>query len=187
MSVRVHIPTPMRQHTQGQAVVEVGGGTVQELALSYPDRVRSLILGCTTAKDKAISPAVVTLFRLLPLSLLGRLRGNRLYGTRPIDPDLVREDQEVIAAMKVWPDGRRAQTLSLAPFTTTDRLGRLRVPTLVIHGTADRAVAYAAGVRLAGLIQGAKLVTLEGSGHAYTTDAAEEANQAVLDFLAGVP
>jgi sulfur-carrier protein len=29
MSVRVQIPTPMRQHTQGQAVVEVNGTTVQ--------------------------------------------------------------------------------------------------------------------------------------------------------------
>jgi molybdopterin converting factor small subunit len=29
MSVRVQIPTPMRQHTEGQAVVEVSGGTVQ--------------------------------------------------------------------------------------------------------------------------------------------------------------
>ncbi len=29
MSVRIHIPTPMRQHTQGQGVVEVSGATVQ--------------------------------------------------------------------------------------------------------------------------------------------------------------
>jgi molybdopterin converting factor small subunit len=29
MSLKVHIPTPMRQHTQGQAVVEVTGGTVK--------------------------------------------------------------------------------------------------------------------------------------------------------------
>lgn len=29
MSIRVQIPTPMRQHTEGKAVVEVGGGTVQ--------------------------------------------------------------------------------------------------------------------------------------------------------------
>lgn len=29
MAIRVHIPTPMRQHTQGQAIVEVSGGTVQ--------------------------------------------------------------------------------------------------------------------------------------------------------------
>ena len=29
MAIRVQIPTPMRQHTDGQAVVEVGGATVQ--------------------------------------------------------------------------------------------------------------------------------------------------------------
>jgi len=29
MAIRVHIPTPMRQHTQNQAVVEVAGTTVQ--------------------------------------------------------------------------------------------------------------------------------------------------------------
>jgi MoaD family protein len=30
MSVQIHIPTPMRQHTQGQAVVEANGASVQE-------------------------------------------------------------------------------------------------------------------------------------------------------------
>ena len=29
MAIRVQIPTPMRQHTDGQAVVEVAGATVQ--------------------------------------------------------------------------------------------------------------------------------------------------------------
>jgi MoaD family protein len=40
MAVKVQIPTPMRQHTEGQAVVEVGGATVQavldHLAQTYP-------------------------------------------------------------------------------------------------------------------------------------------------------
>ena len=32
MSVKVHIPTPMRQHTEGQAIVDsVTGATVQDL------------------------------------------------------------------------------------------------------------------------------------------------------------
>ncbi len=29
MAIRIHIPTPMRQHTGGQAVVEASGATVQ--------------------------------------------------------------------------------------------------------------------------------------------------------------
>ncbi len=31
MSIKVHIPTPMRPHTDGQAIVESAGGTVREL------------------------------------------------------------------------------------------------------------------------------------------------------------
>lgn len=44
-------------------------------------------------------------------------------------------------------------------------LGRISTPTLVVHGTGDLAVAYDGGVRLAELIPGADLVTLEGMGH----------------------
>jgi molybdopterin converting factor small subunit len=29
MAIKIHVPTPMRQHTDGQATVEVGGATVQ--------------------------------------------------------------------------------------------------------------------------------------------------------------
>ena len=40
MSVRIQIPTPMRQHTEGSAVVEVSGATVQaaldELGRKFP-------------------------------------------------------------------------------------------------------------------------------------------------------
>jgi MoaD family protein len=40
MAVRVQIPTPMRQHTEGNAVVEVKGATVQDvldnLGMKYP-------------------------------------------------------------------------------------------------------------------------------------------------------
>jgi molybdopterin converting factor small subunit len=41
MAIKVHIPTPMRQHTGGNAVVEVAGGSVQAaldaLGQQYPD------------------------------------------------------------------------------------------------------------------------------------------------------
>ena len=40
MSIKVHIPTPMRQHTEGQATVEVAGATVKavldDLGQKYP-------------------------------------------------------------------------------------------------------------------------------------------------------
>ena len=40
MAIRVHIPTPMRQHTEGKTEVEVSGATVQaaleDLGSKYP-------------------------------------------------------------------------------------------------------------------------------------------------------
>jgi molybdopterin converting factor small subunit len=40
MAVKVQIPTPMRQHTEGKSVVEVSGATVKaaldDLAAKYP-------------------------------------------------------------------------------------------------------------------------------------------------------
>jgi MoaD family protein len=40
MPVRIHIPTPMRQHTENQATVEVNGATVEaalaDLSRKYP-------------------------------------------------------------------------------------------------------------------------------------------------------
>ena len=40
MSVKVHIPTPMRQHTNGQATVQASGGTVSavlaDLGQNFP-------------------------------------------------------------------------------------------------------------------------------------------------------
>ncbi len=45
-------------------------------------------------------------------------------------------------------------------------LSRIDCPTTVIHGTADAICPYAAGVELAAGISTARLVTLEGAGHA---------------------
>lgn len=49
MAIRVHIPTPMRLHTEGQATVEVTGTTVQgaldSLAKKYPAIVAKLFDG----------------------------------------------------------------------------------------------------------------------------------------------
>lgn len=46
MAVKVQIPTPMRQHTEGQAAVESSGGTVQavldNLGKQYPGIVARL-------------------------------------------------------------------------------------------------------------------------------------------------
>jgi len=63
-------------------------------------------------------------------------------------------------------------------------LTRLDVPTLVIHGQADRIVPIdAAGARTARLVKGARLVALKDGPHAVTWTHAEEVNSELVAFL----
>jgi non-heme chloroperoxidase len=63
-------------------------------------------------------------------------------------------------------------------------LSRIDVPTLVIHGDADRIVPLpAAGQRTAKLIKGARLVTIKDGPHAVSWTHAEEVNHELVNFL----
>jgi pimeloyl-ACP methyl ester carboxylesterase len=63
----------------------------------------------------------------------------------------------------------------------------LALPTLVLHGTRDHVLPYAAGKELAETIPGAKLVTLEGAGHALFFTHPDEVNAAIAEFVRQLP
>jgi non-heme chloroperoxidase len=63
-------------------------------------------------------------------------------------------------------------------------LPKINVPTLLIHGTADRILPYeATAARLPGLVKDLQLVTIEGGPHNVLWTHANEVNTAVLGFL----
>jgi non-heme chloroperoxidase len=65
-------------------------------------------------------------------------------------------------------------------------LPKIDVPTLVVHGTADRILPFSATAeRLPGLIKDLKLVPVEDGPHNIAWTHAEEVNKALLEFLAG--
>ena len=63
-------------------------------------------------------------------------------------------------------------------------LSRIDVPTLVIHGDADRIVPFpASGQLTAKLVRGARLVWVKDGPHCITWTHSDEVNAALLDFL----
>jgi pimeloyl-ACP methyl ester carboxylesterase len=63
-------------------------------------------------------------------------------------------------------------------------LAQIEVPTLVIHGDADRILPIAAsGSRTAQLIKGARLVVVKDGPHCITWTHADEVNRELLEFL----
>ncbi|MGA2261315.1 MAG: alpha/beta hydrolase [Acidobacteriota bacterium] len=63
-------------------------------------------------------------------------------------------------------------------------LTRIDVPTLVIHGDADRTLPItASGLRTAKLIKGARLLVVKDGPHCLTWTHAEQVNSELLEFL----
>ncbi len=162
----------------------MGGLIAQEMALSRPDRIRSLVLGCTGCPGDETSPSArfAALKYRIPLRLFAPLMKKSMYGAST-EQDLIEEDVRILLDIPVAPQALVAQARGIAAFRSRARVADIAVPVLVLHGTEDKVVPVERGHELHHAIPHSRLLLLEGAGHNYTTDATALANQAVLDFL----
>ena len=177
-----------RAHVIG---VSMGGMIAQQLALDHRQRVRSLVLGCTTAGGRRGAPP----WRLLATSALRPLLGPErtfplvapaLYSSRSRRerPERVREDLNIRIADATSARTTYAQMAAIASHDTRERLHELAgLPTLVLHGEDDALVPPERGRELAAAIPGAHIELLPACGHMLTTDAEELATEAILGHL----
>ncbi len=175
-----------RAHVFG---VSMGGVIAIELALQQPQRVTSLLLGCTGVlnADKPRMPAFLRiLYRLPPwaLKLLTQRRGaDSGYGSAA-PAEAIAADQAMLAKDKSNVRGVIAQSAAVGSYsTTTEAVARLAMPALVLHGDEDRLVPLAWGAELAETLPDSRLVKFEGAGHNFIVADTDKANQTVLDFL----
>lgn len=68
---------------------------------------------------------------------------------------------------------------------TVDDLGAIGVPALIVHGTKDRSAPYGGGREWAMTLPNARLLSIEGGGHAPWIEAPERVLPAIEDFLNG--
>jgi 3-oxoadipate enol-lactonase len=175
-------------HVMGASM---GGMIAQHLALEHRNRVRSLLLACTTAGGRREPPNL----RLTAAALLRPLVGSKrtfalvapaLYSprTRIEARERLSEDMRIRAADRVGALTLLMQAAAIAGHDTRSRLHELGgLPTLVVHGLDDRLVPPEHGRELTSLIPGAQLVEIPGAGHLLATDAEQEVATAVLDHL----
>jgi pimeloyl-ACP methyl ester carboxylesterase len=168
--------------------VSMGGMIAQEFALQYPNRVRSLILGCTAAGGPhAVQAEPEALQALLRHDVTPEESKEAII---PFIYDVAtpfeRIDEDMAIRMKWYPtaQGYMGQLQGIFGWEAYSRIAQITVPTLVIHGETDRLVPAANARFIAERIPGAKLVLIPNASHIFETDQPAVAHQAILEFLA---
>jgi 3-oxoadipate enol-lactonase len=178
-----------RAHVFG---VSMGGVLALELAMQAPQRVISLVLGCTgiLTSDKPRLPAFMRALYYLPPWVLKLMTPNRRgahgYGSAA-PPGAIAADMAVLAKDRFVVHGVVAQAAAIADYSTTrDEVGALTMPALVIHGDEDATVRFEWGVELAQTLPNSTFFEVKGAGHNFLVAGGDRARQAVVDFLEAV-
>lgn len=155
----------------------MGGAIAQTMAIEHPERLRTLTSIMATTGAPGLPPptpeAMAVLLRPPATTLEDYVASYAQTwkvlraGSFPEDEALDRARAERLHARGLNPAGVARQLAAiLASGSRKAALAAVRVPTLVIHGDADPLVPLACGVDTAESIAGARLVVVEGMGHA---------------------
>lgn len=173
--------------------ISLGGIVAQEVAITYLDRVRSLIL-CSThpAGTDAVWPDEKVMEMLRNRNTLPReeaIRASIPVGYCDATPrDWIEEDVRLRLEIPTAETGYMGQLMAGLGYPgTKDRLPTVTVPALVITGDGDQMVPPANSDILAAALPDARKVVVPGAGHVLFTDAPDALTDAVLTFLDGVP
>lgn len=169
----------------------LGGGIVQYMAIEHPHRVRSLCSMMSTTSGPGLPPPppeiVAAALARPPVTdrasaIEAAVATAHLVGSTafPIDEAWIRDRTGLQYDRAFHPEGAQNQSMAVAAARDrTEALGKVTVPTVVIHGSVDPLVHPIGGELTAKAVPGAELVVIEGMGH----DLPEGAFPIVVDAI----
>ena len=175
-----------RAHVLG---ISLGGMIAQELVLAASERVCKLVLCSTTPGGPDSVPMPQQTVALMgrqpkidPREAMVMFVKNALSSEPPAG--LVDEIVAYRMANPPDPAGWCAQASAGAAHDALARLGDIRAPTLVVHGTADQMLDASNGELVASRIPGARLELLDGVGHLFFWEQPERVAELVAEHVA---
>lgn len=169
--------------------ISMGGMVAQELALRHPQRLRSLVLGCTYCGGEGSALTGEDVLRGLAAAMASgdRRRAIRTAWEANVSAPFAADDQayatflEIGIAKAVPVAVIMEQMRAIVGHDTSERLADVAAPTLVVHGTEDRMIPVSNAAMIAGLIPDARLEIFEGVGHLFFWEEPERSAQLVRE------
>ena len=171
--------------------ISMGGYIAQELAINYSDKVRRLILGCTSCGgERAVlmSQERMKEFEavdgLTPEQIL-RKNMDIYFSDEFIQeqPKKIKEFMEISFRYPQPPEFFERQFAACLKHDTVDRLRPISVPTLIMAGVDDPLVPSENSRILKDLMPAADLFLFPGCRHCFFIEASEEFNQRAVAFF----
>lgn len=171
--------------------ISMGGMVAQELELRHPERLRSLVLGCTYAGGEGSAlTGEDTMGRLAEAMTSGdRARAIRTaweanVSARFADDPAWTSFQEIGSANAVPLPVIMEQMRAIVGHDTSGRLADIGAPTLVMHGTEDEMLPVSNAYAIAERIPDARLEIFDGVGHLFFWEEPERSAELVREHAA---
>lgn len=161
--------------------ISMGGWVALKIAADHPRRVRRLVLVSsaglefpTTLRETSFSPAN-----------LDELRASLALQTDNAAriPTFVLRDFLRRSKQKAWVVRRSMASMLTLRDVLDGRLQRVRMPVLLVWGTADRIVPFSLAAKMQREMPHARLVALPGCGHLAIIECRRKALPAIVGFL----
>jgi pimeloyl-ACP methyl ester carboxylesterase len=169
----------------------MGGMIALQYALEY-DRVESLCILCSSfGGDETVPIPEETQVKMFTVpDEYDERQAIRHKMSPALSEGYAEENPQQIDRIVEWrlqtdasDRARLWQAQAVDAFDVSDRCDEIEVPTLVLHGTADRVVPFENGEMLSDRLPNAKLIPIDGGPHLFFIEQADPVTEHLMEFL----
>jgi pimeloyl-ACP methyl ester carboxylesterase len=169
----------------------MGGSLSLAVALRGRVKIRGLVLIGTFGSCQHLprwQRIAAPLARVIPMALFRALAWTVVAHT-PIFGKVTPAEAHWMVSYRTRPSHRYYHTavMGLTRQEQIEQARTLKIPTIVLHGTRDNVLPYAAGVVLAEAIPNAKFEAVDDAGHTLFFTHYQPVNDAIGKFMSGLP